>query len=82
MKLSKTVKISRSQIVRVFEKKLTTENKKMANIEKKIGKKSRKIKKRAFFIFLSIIEYFKPDETVHNCKKSKSQIVRVCVKNK
>ena len=71
MNQSKTVKNSRSQIVRVcVKKKLTTENEKNCHFWAIFGKKSRKIrKKQAFFIFKSIIEPFKPDETVKNCEK-------------
>ena len=43
--------------------------KKMAIFGQFLAKNQEKLEKRAFFIFKSIIEPFKPDEPVQNCKK-------------
>ena len=43
--------------------------KKMAIFGQFLAKNQEKLEKRAFFIFKSIIEPYKPDEPIHNSKK-------------
>ena len=43
--------------------------KKMEVFGQFLAKNQEKLEKRAIFIFKSIIEPFKPDEPVQNCKK-------------